>query len=83
MIQATATAGLCSRELLESKLQGLLDDASGAYLESLAEVEKVRAEEFLLRAQAAAEETWSRTLDGTIGRAPVVPRVQPEDVGAQ
>ena len=64
MIAATATAGLCSAEALVPLLDQSLTDATVAYLACLAEVEKIRAEEFLQRARAAADESWSRTLHG-------------------
>ena len=75
MIADMAKAGLCEYAVLESRLEGMLATATHSYLGTLAEVEKVRAENFLQRAQSAAQEDWVRATSGRNGMAPIVPRV--------
>ena len=58
MIQTCGTAGLLNASNLERRLDGLVDVAKAAYLATLDEVEVVRAEEFLGRAQNVAQESW-------------------------
>ena len=78
MIRDTAHAGLCSANVLLEELEQQLAACIAAYLGSLAEVEKVRAEEFLERAQAAASDSWARTSGFRDGSWPVIPRPHPE-----
>ena len=75
MIKDAAAAGLCESDILMAELDRMLADCRESYLESLAEVEKVRAEDFLHRAAGGAEDTWSRIVGGASGPAPIIPRV--------
>jgi hypothetical protein len=77
MIASASLAGLCNAGSLGELLDHSWDSAVERYLSSLAEVEKVRAEDFLRRAQLAAEETWARDISGG-GVAPLVPVVRLE-----
>lgn len=52
--------------------------ATESYFGTLAEVEKVWAVDFLLRARSAAQEDWVRATSGRSGAAPIVPRAQLE-----
>ena len=52
--------------------------ATESYFGTLAEVEKVWAVDFLLRARSAAQEDWVRATSGRSGVAPNVPRAQLE-----
>lgn len=75
MIQAAAVAGPVSAESLGARLDDITATAESTYLGQLDEVEKVRAEEFLCRARAAAEEAWRRCVSGAIGPEAEAPRV--------
>lgn len=77
MITSASLAGLCNADSLGELLDHSWDSAVERYLSSLAEVKKVRAEDFLRRAQLAAEEIWARDINGG-GVAPLVPVVRPE-----
>jgi hypothetical protein len=80
MIQACTVAGLIPAGSLERRLNVLGASAEAAYLASLDEVEQIKAEEFLRRAKAAAEEAWARIESGAPGLDPVAPRIA-RDVG--
>ena len=67
MIQAAGVAGLLPVDRLEARLAQWARAAKDALLDSLDEVEKVRAEDFLGRAEVAADAAWQRLqvrLDG-------------------
>ena len=80
MFRACEQAGLLSASRLQDRLSRTLSAAEATYLQSLDEVEKVRAEDFIRRAKATAEVMWTNLLDGNTAREPVAPRV-PRDEG--
>ena len=81
MVRACASAGLLPADLLETRLDSLIATAEASYYSVLDEVEKVKAEEFLRRAKAAAEEMWQRTLTGASGPDPPAPMVAHDGPG--
>ena len=80
MIQTCVVAGLLPAASLERRLSAVVDAAETAYLASLDEVERVKAEDFLRRAKAAAEVAWGRIVHGTVGSEPAAPRIA-RDIG--
>ena len=79
MFESCGVAGLLDAARLETRLDSLIADAKAAYLQTLDEVDAVRAEEFFARAQNAAQESWDNLLNGVPGRGPPAPRVLLDD----
>jgi len=75
MIHAGVVAGLLPLGKLELRLDELTNAAESAYMLTLDEAERVRAEEFPGRDKQAASEAWSRTSTGASGYEPPAPRV--------
>ena len=64
---AASHAGLLSPGQLEALLEAKTRRIEQAYLAELDEVDRVRAEEFLRKARAAAEESWAQQSRGAPG----------------
>ena len=68
--QSCGAAGLLDATRLETRLDSLIAVAKAAYLQTLDEVDAVRAEEFFARAQNAAQESWGTSQNGAPGTGP-------------
>ena len=75
MIQSCAAAGLLDAVNLERRLDSMIASSKAAYLQSLDEVEAIRAEEFFGRADTAAQESWDHLVNGATGNAPALPLI--------
>jgi len=75
MIKTCTEAGLLPTGNLENRLAELLRAAETAYFSVLDETEKIKAEDFLFRAKAAAELAWQSITSGANGPEPAAPRV--------
>ena len=64
MAEAAERAGLLPRALLGQLLAEQVGGAAAAYLASLDELERVKAEDFLRKAESAAVEQWQRLQGG-------------------
>jgi hypothetical protein len=82
MIQSGAVAGLLPVASLERRLDGLVNAAETAFLATLDEIEKVKAEEFLRRAKVASASAWTHMVRDGAGPEPPAPRIARE-VGEQ
>ena len=80
MIKSCTVAGLLPVSQLENQLDEQIAAAEVSYLGVLDEIEKVKAEDFIRRAKAAAEAAWEQMRTAAPGPTPNAPRIA-RDIG--
>lgn len=81
MAAAASHAGLLAPGQVEARIAARIARAEAAYLASLDELERVKAEEFLTKARDAAEHQWQQILSGNGSAGPEAPRAHAEYAG--
>ena len=74
MAAAAVYAGLLPSGIVEGKLEATRTDVEAAYLASLDESERIKAEEFISRAKLAAAAQWQQIQQGFNGAVTQAPR---------
>jgi len=83
MIEDASTACLASSDKLKARLVQWTDTAKSAFLNSLDELEKVRAEDCLIKVERAAETAWLRLVGGAPGQEENAPEVEIDGVSGE
>ena len=81
MAKAAEKAGLILPGQIETRFDEKLRRMKEDYVQGLDEVEKVKAEAFIHRAETAAEERWARTASGEHGPQTKAPRADLDYAG--